>query len=72
MLLNTGPDFGPSNLKSADFFVYLLHFGNYFGKNKNKSPFYQRSVKKTLDSILDNLSFYQHGLEICNATISYG
>ena len=29
--MNTGSDFDPWNLKSADFFVYSLHFGNHFG-----------------------------------------
>ena len=29
--MNTGPDFDPWNLKSADFFVSSLHFANHFG-----------------------------------------
>ena len=29
--MNTGSDFDPWNLKSADFLVHSLHFGNHFG-----------------------------------------
>jgi len=32
----------------------------------------EQEVKKFLDSILVKLSSYQHGLEICCATVGYG
>ena len=32
--MNTGPNFDPWNLKSADFFVYSLHFENHFGPHE--------------------------------------
>jgi len=30
--MNTGPDFDPWHLNSADLIVYLLHFGNHFAR----------------------------------------
>ena len=33
--MNTGSDFDAWNLKSADFFVYSLHFGNHFANSQS-------------------------------------
>ena len=43
--MNTGPNFYPWNLKSADFFVYSLHFGNHFDLKDTGMPAEKRNNK---------------------------
>ena len=49
--MNTGSDFDPWNLKSADFFVYSFHFGNHFVLKNIK---YYRNQDNVCSNILNH------------------